>query len=126
MVRKVLAVACVLVFLAVLAPAGAQPPAQKQPAGQKQPARIRVLLPEEDAEVHIQDHLMKQTGTDRLFVSPPLEPGRTFYYTVKAVWEPNNYTHIIRTRKVAVQAGRQVEVDLRKPNPKSPDRLKIR
>jgi uncharacterized protein (TIGR03000 family) len=94
--------------------------------GQRQPVYLRVLLPEEDAELKIGDHLTKQTGTSRLFVSPPLEPGQAFTYTLTATWEPNNYTTVIRTRKVRVQAGREVEVDLRKANPKNPDRFVIR
>jgi len=29
----------------------------------------------------VESKLTHQTGTSRLFVSPPLEPGRTFTYT---------------------------------------------
>src|SRR5262245_60010354 len=99
--------------LVVLALPGAVSPAPAQPAARPQHAHLRVLLPEEDAELLVDCHVTKQTGTSRLFHSPPLEPGRTFTYTLTATWEPNNYTKITRTRKVAVQAGREVEVDLR-------------
>jgi uncharacterized protein (TIGR03000 family) len=93
---------------------------------QRQPVYLRVLLPEEDAELKIGDHLTKQTGNSRLFVSPPLEPGQAYTYTLTATWEPNNYTTVIRTRKVSVQAGREVAVDLRKADPKNPDKFVIR
>ena len=73
---------------------------------------------EGDAEVRIQDHLMKQTGTSRLFVSPPLEPGRTFYYTVKATWDPNNYTKITRKKKVEIGNDATVTLDFTKADPK--------
>src|SRR5262249_6641185 len=45
---------------------------------------------------------------------------------VTAAWDPNNYTTVLRTRRVPVRAGRQVVVDLRKPDPNQPDRFDVR
>src|SRR5271166_1675690 len=106
--RAALTLACALAAFGLLATA------RGQQAGPGQPVYVRVLLPVKDAKVLIEGTKTKQTGTERLFVSPPLEAGRTFTYTVTAKWEPNNYTEVIRTRSVRVQAGAEVEVDLRK------------
>jgi uncharacterized protein (TIGR03000 family) len=46
----------------------------------------------------------KQTGTDRVFVSPPLKPGQDYAYTVKAQWKVNDKA-VEQTQKVTVRAG---------------------
>jgi uncharacterized protein (TIGR03000 family) len=111
----------VLALIALTTPA----PAQQAPAQQAQPATLTVRLPA-DARLTVEGQVTKQTGAERRFVSPPLEPGQKFSYTVSAFWEPNNYTKITRTRKVSVQAGKEVEVDLTKADPKQPDDIVIR
>ena len=50
----------------------------------------------------------------RVFVTPLLEPGRTYAYKIEATIEHNNYETITRTREVNFQAGEQVTVDLRR------------
>jgi uncharacterized protein (TIGR03000 family) len=118
--RAALTLTCTLAALGLLATA------RGQQAETDQRAYLRVLLPEEDAKVLIDGATTKQTGSKRLFMSPPLQPGHTYTYTVTAKWEPNNYTEVIRTRRVSVTAGADVEVDLRKADPKNPDRFLIR
>src|SRR5262249_43333867 len=46
---------------------------------------------------------------ERLFVSPPLEPGKTFHYDVLARWKQNEET-VERTRTVRVTSGARVRV----------------
>jgi uncharacterized protein (TIGR03000 family) len=123
MTRKCLALTWMLAGLAVLA-AGNLTSAQQ--VLQSRPVYLRVLLPEEEVELEIDGHMTKQSGTSRLFVSPPLQPGRTFTYTLTATWEPNNYTKFTRTRSVPVQAGQEIVVDLRQPDEKNPDKIVIR
>jgi uncharacterized protein (TIGR03000 family) len=89
-------------------------------------ARLRVLLPEEEARLLIHEHATKQKGASRLFVSPPLAGCGTYMYELKATWEPNNYTKVTRTKKVVVQAGRETTVDLRQADPRNPDHFLIR
>ena len=101
-------VSCVLAAAFLLAPVGGQE-AEKQ-----QRVYLDIVLPQRDATLEIDGNATKQTGARRLFVSPPLKPGRTFVYKLTATWEPNNYTKITRTRRVSVQAGQELEVDLRK------------
>jgi uncharacterized protein (TIGR03000 family) len=100
--------------------------AHPQAVAQKRPATIRVHLPYADAQLMVDDTTTRQTGTDRVYVSPALEPGMKHVYTIKAVWQPNNYTTITRTRKVTVEAGQELEVDLRPADEKQPDKIVIR
>jgi uncharacterized protein (TIGR03000 family) len=79
-----------------------------------------------DAQLQVDGLPTRQTGENRRFVTPPLEPGKTFSYTLAAVWEPNNYTTITRTRKVNVEAGKESTVDLREADPRQPDNIVIR
>jgi uncharacterized protein (TIGR03000 family) len=88
--------------------------------------QLRVLVPQDDAKVFVDDTLTKQKGDERTFVSPPLEPGYAYRYTVTAKWWPNNYTEVIRTRIVNFRAGQSITVDLRQQDPKNPDNYHIR
>jgi uncharacterized protein (TIGR03000 family) len=100
--------------------------ARSQPVSPQRPATIRVLLPFANAQLMIDDVQTRQTGTERVFTSPALEPGRSYFYTISATWQPNNYTTITRTRKIPVKAGQDVEADLRQVDDKQPDKILIR
>jgi uncharacterized protein (TIGR03000 family) len=117
MTRTLFALLCTVTMLGLVGSASAQ---------QAESALVRVLLPQEDAKVYFDETLTKQKGTDRSYSTPPLAAGKTFTYTVTAKWWPNNYTEVIRTRTLTVQAGKQIELDLRKPDPKDPDKFLIR
>jgi uncharacterized protein (TIGR03000 family) len=106
-----------ILTLAVFSPAPARAEAQ--------PATLVVRLPA-DARLTVEGQPTKQSGPQRRFVSPPLEAGQKYTYTIAATWEPNNYTKITRTRKVAVQAGKEVEIDLTRADPAQPDEIVIR
>jgi uncharacterized protein (TIGR03000 family) len=123
MARRFLPSIGILVGLAWL---GALSQAHAQAALRPQPVHLRVLVPQDDAQLLIENRPTEQTGTNRAFVSPPLEPGQNFSYTLTVTWEPNNYTKITRTRKVQVRAGQEVEVDLRQFDAKIPDKVVIR
>jgi uncharacterized protein (TIGR03000 family) len=95
----------------------------------KKPATIKILLPDnlyKPAEVRIENVLTKQTGTERNFVTPPLDAGKTYTYKVEATIEPNNYTKIIRSREVTFKAGEELTLDLRKKDDKIADDVRIR
>jgi uncharacterized protein (TIGR03000 family) len=96
---------------------------------EKKPATIKILLPDnlyKPAEVRIEGVVTKQTGSERTFQTPPLEPGKKFEYKIESVIEPNNYTKIIRVRNITFSAGETVSVDLRKKDPKIADDVRIR
>ena len=98
----------------------------QQATAEKRAVKLRVLLPYANATLTVDGAATKTTGSTRVFVSPPIEPGRDHTYTLAAVWQPNNYTTITRTRKVVVRAGGDVEADLRQPDDKNPDKIVIR
>ena len=114
MLRRIFTLACALCCLTLLHPVSGQ-----QATGE-QPVYLRVLLPEEDAELLIDDRPTKQTGVNRAFVSGPLEPVGTYTYTLIATWEPNNYTKVIRTRKVQVRPARRSRWTCAWPTTKTP------
>lgn len=113
----------VLVIILVLGECGQL---HSQQAPQRQPVQLRVLLPHPNAQVIIDDSPTRQTGPIRTFISPPLETGKVYTYTLTTTWQPNNYTTITRTRKFDVRAGQEVEADLRQADDKQPDKIVVR
>lgn len=47
---------------------------------------VEVRVPLENVIVFINDQLTKQNGNVRYFSSPPLRPGETYQYTIRAIW----------------------------------------
>ncbi len=113
------------VFAVVLALSAAPAVWGQAPAAQGQRATLTVRI-HEDATLTVDDSPTKQTGEVRRFYSPPLEPGKSYHYTLVAEWQPNNYETFTLTRKVSVAAGKTVEIDLRKVDPAKGDTLVIR
>jgi uncharacterized protein (TIGR03000 family) len=69
-----------------------------------------------DAKIWIEGQETKQTGNSRQFVTPALTPGQQYTYTVKAEWTEGSQK-ISRTRRVPVQAGQGVNINLLQPTP---------
>jgi uncharacterized protein (TIGR03000 family) len=91
---------------AVLMGLAGLPHARAQAA--KAPVRITVVVPA-DAEVFFDGAPTSQKGAERLFVSPDLEPGKTYSYEVLARWKEKGQT-VERTRTVPVSSGARVRV----------------
>jgi uncharacterized protein (TIGR03000 family) len=70
------------------------------------------------AKLTVEGQPTKAKGGRRQFVSPPLKPGKKYVYTFIAEWDKpsNNYETYIVTRKVTVESGKPVEVDMSKPD----------
>jgi uncharacterized protein (TIGR03000 family) len=62
-----------------------------------------------DAEVWLEGTLMLQTGTFRRFMSPPLDPGASYAYTIRARWTEGERV-IERSQELIVHAGAAVSV----------------
>jgi uncharacterized protein (TIGR03000 family) len=77
------------------------------------PALIDVFLPAE-ATLAFQGVSTSQTGAAREFQSPPLEPGRTYTYDVRATWKSDDGQEVTRNRRLTVRAGEHLEVDFNK------------
>jgi uncharacterized protein (TIGR03000 family) len=72
-------------------------------------AMISVQTPP-DAEIWFEGEKTSQTGTSRLFRSPPLEAGQNYSYDVKARWMENGKP-VEQTRNVRVRAGEMAQVN---------------
>src|SRR5262245_55502035 len=72
-------------------------------------ALIVVKLPEE-GQLTIDDSTTKQEGEERTFVTPPLEPGKQFTYTL-AVTVKRGDKLLTRKREVVVRSARTSSVD---------------
>jgi uncharacterized protein (TIGR03000 family) len=101
---------------------GAQPKDEKK----KVKSKLKVLVPQDDAELLIEGKATKPTGTTREFETPELEAGKLYEYEFSVTWQPNNYTHLTRTKKVEFKGGQDIVADLTKADPKNPDKAKIR
>jgi len=73
-------------------------------------ARIEVVVPSARAEVHLQGTTMRQTGTVREYLSPPLQAGSKYVYDVRVRWSDSEGEHE-QTRSVRVWAGASRRVD---------------
>ena len=109
----------------------AQPPkpdtkAEKKGDVKKVKSKIKVTVPQEDAELMIEGKATKPTGPTREFETPEVETGKLFEYTFSATWRPNNYTVLTRTKTVEFKGGDDVTADLTKADPKAPDKAVIR
>ena len=76
---------------------------------------LNVQVPQ-NAKVWIDGAPTTSTGTSRSFVTPPLTPGREFTYEVKAQWTEGTQ-QVTRTRRIPVQAGRAVDINLLQATP---------
>jgi len=77
------------------------PPADK--------VRLHVIVPTPDSQLRIEGNATQQTGTERVFDSPSLEPGKTFTYTLKATWREGD-REVNKEKQVKVMAGQESTV----------------
>jgi len=64
---------------------------------------VRLMVPP-DARVWFEDQATQQSGMDRLFVSPPMQPGKDYVYHIKAQWMENGQ-QVNRSKDVTVHAA---------------------
>jgi uncharacterized protein (TIGR03000 family) len=79
-------------------------------------AVVLVTVPE-GAEVWFDGNPTRQTGAERKFSSPPLEPGNAYHYEVRARWLVNGKP-VEQTQVVGVQAGENHHIVFPLPAPK--------
>jgi uncharacterized protein (TIGR03000 family) len=98
-----------------------------QAADQRERQAVVVVRVHPEATLTVDGKETRQTGERRRFVSPPLGPGKKYTYTFVAEWMPrNNYETYKVTRKVTVEAGKTVEIDMSEADLKKGDILFIR
>src|SRR5579875_540363 len=124
MIRSLLSYRLVVVLLAALIAA----PLLRSQAPDQQERRATVIVRvHPDATLTVDGKETQQTGERRRFVSPPLQPGKKYTYTFVAEWMPrNNYETYKVTRKVTVEAGKTVEIDMSEADLQKGDILFIR
>lgn len=88
-----------------------------EPAGNT--AHVRVLVPA-NARVWVDGQPMSSVGAERQFVTPELNPGKSFTYQIKARWmEGGRPVEQVRTARV--QANRSTTVDFTSGVPEVPE-----
>jgi uncharacterized protein (TIGR03000 family) len=92
----------------VPAPAPAPPKKDKSDASPTQ-GTVVVHLPKE-AALYVDGTAVPYSTATRKIVTPELEPGRDYYYTLQAKLERDGKTLNVQKR-VWVQAGKEVSVD---------------
>ena len=73
------------------------------------PTTIRVVVPY-SAEVWLEKAKMTQTGMDRAFVLPPLTPGKTHVFSLRATWIENGRA-VEQFRVVGIRSGETARVN---------------
>jgi uncharacterized protein (TIGR03000 family) len=81
------------------------------PSGAAEVAKVLVQVPE-DAKLYVDGVPCPLDSATRTFETPKIEPGRKYYYTVKAEVVRNG-EKLSESRRVFVEAGRQTTVDFR-------------
>jgi uncharacterized protein (TIGR03000 family) len=77
-------------------------------------AVIRMRVPA-NARVSFDDTQTTQTGTDRQYVSPPLDTGNSYAYQVRVQWDEGGKP-VEQVRRVPVRAGDQINLDFTNAN----------
>jgi uncharacterized protein (TIGR03000 family) len=71
---------------------------------------IRMHVPS-GARVWLEGKETSQSGADRMFVSPSLEPGYEYVYHIRVQWDQNGQT-VQRNREVTVHAGDLINLSI--------------
>ncbi len=73
-------------------------------------AQLRVVVPDPNARIWINDAEMQQRGRERHFITPPLRTDVTSSYTIVASWRDANGQEVRQERHVTVQPGQETVV----------------
>ena len=109
---------CLLVLASLVAVNG---------AGEKATSEITILVPEkgqDETKVKINGKKIDGEGGTRVFKAS-VEKGKDVKFKIEVDIEPNNYTHIFRTKEITIKGGDNAKVDLTVKNPKT-DKIVVR
>lgn len=100
---------------------------EKKPADAKKvKSKLKITVPQDDAELKIEKKDTKPTGAVREFETPDIDAGKPYEYEFAVTWRPNNYTVLTRTKTVEFKGGDDIVVDLSKEDKKNPDKAVVR
>ncbi len=91
--------------------------ATNAPKGADLPARLRIAVPSERADVWIQEEKSEQTKRVQEYVSPPLTPGKQYFYEVRAKWTDSAGKQVERTKSFPIVPGQPVFLDFTRVRP---------
>jgi uncharacterized protein (TIGR03000 family) len=72
-------------------------------------ARVRIFVPDPEAAVWISGRKSQMMGPERVFQSPPLEPGKNYVYKVRVAWHDGDQFRT-EEREVNVEANKTATV----------------
>src|ERR1700682_3734580 len=81
------------------------------------PARLRIAVPSERAEVWIEGEKTEQSRRVQEYVSPPLTPGKQYFYEVRARWTDSAGNQVERKRSFPIVPGQPVFLDFTRVRP---------
>jgi|GEM_PF-6769725 len=99
-----------LLLCAVLGVSPSDLPPSKPSAAQTAPAQVVVQLPA-DAKLTFDSHPTKSTDMQRWFITPPLEFGKSFHYTLRADFR-RGAENVTLTKVISVRAAHRTSVSL--------------
>ncbi len=85
--------------------------ATNAPKGSDMPARLRITVPSERADVWIEGEKSEQSKRVQEYVSPPLTPGKQYFYKVRARWTDTAGKQVERTKSFPIVPGQPVSLD---------------
>jgi uncharacterized protein (TIGR03000 family) len=107
-----------------LAPATSPPPSLGESVVAANQATIVVTLPA-DAKLFADGTLIDQSGPVRTFRTPPLEPGRTYYYNLAIEVQRSGQTVRSKDERVSLEAGKVARVNFPEPAPSTGNTARI-
>lgn len=102
-------------YVIVPPPAVVPPPGLAPVSVDPRAAQLEIRVPA-DAEVWLEGLKTRQTGPNRLFISPPLIADQDYAYEVKAKWSAEGRP-VEQSRSITVRAGQRVRVDFTSGEP---------
>jgi len=76
-------------------------------------ARLNIRVPAANARLTLDGTAMKQTGSLRHFVTPPLTPDRDYYFNVQVTWNDETGREQTLSQVVTIRAGATKQVDFK-------------
>jgi uncharacterized protein (TIGR03000 family) len=97
--------------------------ATNAPKGSEMPARLRIAIPSERADVWIEGEKSEQSKRVQEYVSPPLAPGKQYYYAVRARWTDPAGKQVERTKAFPIIPGQPVFLDFTRVTPTDKEQI---
>lgn len=103
------------------APATGTAPQQQPP---KDDAAHLMLVVPENAEVYFDGTKTNKTGREREFVSPTLNPGQSYTYTIEVRYTGSDGKPVVDKREIHVGANDWFQIDFTRPEPANPPKTR--